>query len=150
VAKRVRVKGIPRLRGALAALPKEATKELRDAAQDMSEDIASQAATKARGVSTMYRTYVAPTIKARRDKVPVIKVGGRKRIRKGNERQRVGELLFGAEYGGRGRPTTQQFLPHLGTTGYALWPTVRQEMPNVVDAYADAITDATVKAARRG
>lgn len=148
MAKRVSVTGIPNLRAALARLPKEATNELRDAAQEASEDIASQAASKARGVSTMYRTYVAPTIVARRDKVPVVKAGGRRRIRKGNERQRVGELLFGAEYGGRGRPTTRQFLPHLGTTGYAIWPTIRQEMPNVVEAYAVAIENATIQVAR--
>jgi hypothetical protein len=61
----------------------------------------------------------------------------------------AGATLYGAEFGGRGRPTTQQFLPHLGQTGYALWPVIREQLPELMDAYADALYDAALATARR-
>ena len=148
MAKRINVTSVDGLWAGLRALPKEAANEVRDASQESASDVADKAQAKGRGVSRMYATYVAPTIKARRDRVPVIRMGGAKRIRRGNERQRVGDLLFGAEYGGGARPTTRQFLPHLGTTGYALWPTIRQELPEVIERWEDAVIDATVKSLR--
>ena len=150
MAKKMRIAGVDGLYRALRALPKEASVELRDESQDIANDIANKAQSRAMGVSKTYATYVAPTIKARRDRVPVIKIGGRRRIRKGSERQRVGDLLFGVEFGGGAYPQTSQFLPHLGTTGYSLWPTIRQELPNIMDSWADALYDATVDSLRSG
>ena len=82
--------------------------------------------------------------------MPVIAIGSKARIRKGSARQTVGDLLWGVEFGGRKRPSTMQFLPHLGTTGYALWPTIRQELPDIMDRWADALYDAAVSSMRRG
>ena len=150
MAKKVTIAGVDGLYRALRALPKEASVELRDESQAIANDVAAKAQSRAMGVSKTYATYVAPTIKARRDRVPVIKIGGKKRIRRGSERQRVGDLMFGVEFGGGAYPSTSQFLPHLGTTGYALWPTVRQELPDIMDRWADALYDAAVDSARKG
>lgn len=48
-------------------------------------------------------------------------------------------FAMGAEFGGQGRPTTQQFKPHLGRTGYALYPTVRDSRDEFVDVYERAL-----------
>lgn len=36
--------------------------------------------------------------------------------------------FWGFEFGGRARPTTQQFEPHKGTEGYFFYPTVRKRV----------------------
>lgn len=50
----------------------------------------------------------------------------------------------GAEFGGQGRPTTQQFEPWRGNgenAGYAVYPTIRREMPHVQEIYTEDIQD---------
>jgi hypothetical protein len=131
------------LNQALRKLPKQETIKLRDAAQGIANDVVPIAQARARGVANRgYGIYVAPTIKAARDRVPVIKMGGTKRIRKGSSRQTVGDLIWGMEFGGRARDRTMQFLPHLGQTGYALWPTIRDLSPDIGDRYSEALADA--------
>jgi hypothetical protein len=132
--------GVEGLWAALRSLDREAQAQLRDAATAAADDIATQAQARGAGVSRLYARYVGPSIRARRDRVPVVAMG-----RKGV----AGETMYGAEFGGRGRPTTQQFLPHLGQTGYALWPVIRQELPSIMDRYADALYDAALASARR-
>lgn len=150
MAKRMSISGVDGLNRALRQLPKEASVALRDESQAIAGDVAAKAKSRAMGVSKTYARHVAPTIRARRDRIPVIAIGSRARIRKGSARQTVGDLLWGVEFGGRQRPTTMQFLPHLGTTGYALWPTIRQELPDIMDRWADALYDAAVSSARKG
>ena len=143
MAKMTTYNGIAGLNAALRRLPKEASAELREASQKITKVVADDAQGRARGTSGAAR-IVAPTIKAAKDRYPVIKMGGKKRIagRKGN-RQTVGDLIWGAEFGGQGRPTTQQFLPHKGTTGYFLWPAVRDH--DIGGDYSDALLDALNK-----
>ena len=131
------------LNKALRALPKQASAKLRDASVEIADEIASEARSKGSSAGGAMAAYVAPTFKATRDRIPVIKMGSSKRIngRKG-KRQTVGDLIWGAEFGGRGRPTTQQFLPHKGTTGYVLYPTVRENRQDIWEAYSDALLDA--------
>lgn len=123
----------------LRALPKEASAELRDASVQIAEHVAAEARANALGVGRSY-SLLAPTIKARRDRVPVVAIGGSARIPgRTGDRQTLGDLLWGSEFGGRGRPTTQQFLPHLGTVGYALWPAVRAHSEETQEEYSAAL-----------
>lgn len=50
-------------------------------------------------------------------------------------------FALGAEFGGGARPTTRQFRPHLGQTGYFLYPTIRQTIADgsLVEKYAEVI-----------
>lgn len=48
---------------------------------------------------------------------------------------------MGAEFGGRGRPTTQQFQPWRGTQGYFLFPTLRRDSESITHDWTEAITD---------
>lgn len=45
----------------------------------------------------------------------------------------------GAEFGGGRRPTTQQFQPWLGHTGYFLFPTIRRESDAINTTYRAAL-----------
>lgn len=50
-----------------------------------------------------------------------------------------GDVFFGAEFGGRRRKTTQQFLRHRGRQGYFFWQAVRDSKSYIVKEYAASI-----------
>jgi hypothetical protein len=50
-----------------------------------------------------------------------------------------GDVFFGAEFGGRGRKTTQQFLRHRGRQGYFFWQAVRDSRSYIAKEYVAAI-----------
>lgn len=136
---------------AIATLPRELQKELRVASKDIASGIASEASDRARsqgGVAGLIARY----IKARPDRYPVIEMGSRARLptsgngwsrtRRGS-RQRIVDLMYGAEFGG-GSPRTPQFAnhPHRGTRGYFLYPTVRDRERETLDRWLDALQSA--------
>ena len=138
------------LNRALRTLPKHVNVELRDAAQGIAKNVASQTQAKGSAIGRQWK-YVGPTVKARRDRIPVVSIGGNRRL-KGHKgpnltNQTVGNLIWGAEFGGRMRPHTMGFLPHLGRTGYALWPTIRsmEDAGLITGAYAKALSKALQK-----
>jgi hypothetical protein len=140
------VKGLNR---ALMKLPRLAAAELRDASVEIARTVADDARGRAVRVGGV-ATYVAPTIKATRDRVPVVKMGSTARLPATNRsrsgsRQTVGDVIWGAEFGGRGRPTTQQFQPHRGTQGYFLWPAVRDNSDDIQRLYSEALDTALGK-----
>jgi hypothetical protein len=47
----------------------------------------------------------------------------------------------GAEFGGQGRPTTQQFQPHLGRQGYFVYPTIRENSEDIENRWLEAADD---------
>jgi hypothetical protein len=57
----------------------------------------------------------------------------------------MGDVFFGAEFGGGGRPTTRQFLRHRGQSGYFFWPTVRKKKNEIAKRYLDGIDDVVKK-----
>ena len=136
--------GIAGLNRALRALPKEASAQLRDASQEIAGEVADKARSRAAGMGGV-AAKVAPSIKASRDRIPVVKMGGSKKLERGRsgDRQTVGDVIWGAEFGGQGRTTTQQFLPHRGQDGYFLWPAVREA--DIGERYSEALLDALNK-----
>ena len=48
---------------------------------------------------------------------------------------------MGAEFGGQGRPTTQQFRPFRGQEGYAVYPTIRRDSEDIEREWTDSIED---------
>jgi len=46
---------------------------------------------------------------------------------------------LGAEFGGGRRPTTQQFKPWLGHTGYFLYPVIRRDHEKIDETYRAAL-----------
>ena len=147
MARATTVKDVRGLNAALRRLPKEASAQLRVAAKAIAADIAGEAAERARGLGGV-AGLVAPTIRASKDRVPVVKMGGTGKLpdagsdwthARSGPRQTVGDVIFGAEFGGGARDTTQQFRPHKGTQGYFLWPTVRDRSDDIQERYGEAL-----------
>ena len=51
----------------------------------------------------------------------------------------MSDVFFGAEFGGRRRPATQQFLRHRGRQGYFFWQAVRDSKSYIAKEYGDSI-----------
>lgn len=146
MAKMTAFKTVDGLNKALKTLPKEASGTLREASMDIAQDVASGAASEARSQGGI-AALVAPTIRVARDRIPAVRMGNSTRIDpdRTGERQTIGDLMWGAEFGGRRRATTQQFLPWRGSgtgAGYFLWPTVRGMEDQIQDRYSEALDDA--------
>lgn len=142
----------------LRGLSKEASQQLREASFGLTDDIATQAANRAYQLGGL-AALVAPAITGRRDREPTIKYGNSQKLpkygrtsqggfyqrsRKGPQ-QTIGAVIWGAEFGGGARPTTQQFLPWLGndsTAGYFLYPTIRDMSDEMEARYWEAVMKA--------
>lgn len=148
-----KVKGFTTIEGlnaALRLLPKEASSKLRDASVEIAAGIASEASGRATSVGGV-AALVAPSIRATRDRIPVVKMGGSAGLptagngwarSRGGARQTIGDVIWGAEFGGGARPSTLQFQPHKGRVGYFLWPTVRDRNQDIHERYSDALLKA--------
>jgi hypothetical protein len=108
--------------------------EVRDASQQVAARFAASIAGRA---ASPLAAAVAANVRARRDRVPVVAMGAGK-LASGTP---IRDVMFGAEFGGGARPTTRQFLPHQGTTGYFLYPAVRSQGAAVAQEWFDVIAD---------
>lgn len=141
------LRGIKGLNKMLNDLPKEVQARIRDESVAIAGDVATEARGRASsgGVARVAR-YVAPTIRATRDRVPVVRMGGSAslpsrdgRPRTGS-RQTVSAVMWGAEFGS---VEHRQFMPWGGSSdsaGYFLWPSIR--LDEAVERWADAVEDA--------
>jgi hypothetical protein len=156
MAKLTAYNNIAGLNKALRKLPKEATVKLRTASMDIAADVAGEARDRAVRVAGVAK-YVAPTIKATRDRVPVIRMGARTQLpstsrSRSSSSQTVGDVIWGAEFGGQRREWksrkesgTMQFQRWRGSStgaGYFLWPAVRANSDDIRERYSQALLDA--------
>lgn len=142
------------LRPTLAAfreLPKDANDELRDRSRELAETLAARITAAAQGDRGQAR-LLARTVKATRDRVPVVQAGGTRKL--GRHRVPAWALLFAAEFGMNarsgwyaaarydGEAGRSQYKPHTGTRGYWFFPTAREFEPEIASEWrqaADAI-----------
>ena len=104
---------------------------------------------------------VVTALKATRDRIPTIVLDDKRQFksktRSNTQRTRgiegpflgkkipkpgtttMGHVFYGAEFGGRRRKTTQQFLRHRGRQGYFFWQAVRDSKSYIVQEYSDSI-----------
>lgn len=132
---------------------KEANKELRQAAGNLVDHGLIPSLILAAGAASPQAALVAPSVKRRSDRVPVVVAGGSKRVRPNTRSKRrvtAGDVFFGAEHGGGRRPTTQQFPAWTGKTGYWFWPTVRVQLPRLRREYIRTLDELAAKWARGG
>ena len=85
-------------------------------------------------------------LRARHDRIPTIKLDSKRGYvsasrsnRKRKTKVTMGDVFFGAEFGGRRRKTTQQFLRHRGRQGYFFWQAVRDNKEKIAVEYMSAI-----------
>src|SRR3954468_354233 len=108
------LEGLQPMLRAFGTYGKEANAELRQASRSIVTE--TVAAAKARAGSIPRQApLVAQSLRAKSDRVPSLIVGGPKRV--GHRKNAAGAFLFGAEFGGGGRRSTRQFLPHRGRAG---------------------------------
>jgi hypothetical protein len=111
--------------------------EVRDASQKVANRFAS--VVNARGDTPLARA-VASSVKARRDRLPVVAMGTGK-LSSGTP---IRDVMFGAEFGGGARDTTHQFAPFT-KAGYFLYPTVREIGRDTAIEWFDAVTDVVAR-----
>lgn len=130
----VRIDGAKETLKALNRLPKEANQAVREESLKLAQALAVRAQAAAVSDRAPQSKLIAPTIRARRDRVPVIVAGGTKRV--GRNRVPAWKVLFGAEFGS---DRFSQFRrAHSGRKGYWFFPLVEKEGPTVAKAWSKA------------
>jgi hypothetical protein len=143
VGKTTTYRTVAGLNKTLRAIPKEASKELRSASLVIANDVAIEARRRASSVGGVAK-YVGPSIRGRRDRVPVVLMGGSKRLppRNGVARtgsnQTVGNVWAGAEWGSH---QYTQFGPPT-KRGHMLWSTIDDKSDSIMLRWSEALADA--------
>jgi hypothetical protein len=131
----VEVEGLQECLRAFNRFGRDANKELREAAQAHANRLVPRVMAAAAAEGGAARA-VAPTVRAMRDRVPVLAAGGAKKADVSRaKRPAAGGLVFGAEFGGGARKGTRQFKAHRGHEGYWLYPTLRATVGELFDGY---------------
>ena len=143
ISVRLRIDGARETLSAFRKLGKEAAAALKDANKEISTDLANKV--KAAAVSSDAQSAaVAPSIKAKRDRIPSITAGGTRQATKQRRRSRgqgkttAGDLVFGANFGATYLP---QFRKHNGGAGsedYWFFSTVEDNEAAMVKEWTDA------------
>ncbi|WP_344231470.1 hypothetical protein [Kribbella hippodromi] len=120
---------------AFRQLPKDASKELRDASTRISE-VEAVKIRSAAASSSAQSALVAPGIRARRDRLPSIVVGGARKV--GRNRKPLNKIMYGANFGAT---ALKQFRPHRGAGDEDYWffSTVEKDLPQMVDQWGRAV-----------
>lgn len=144
-------------------------KELKKASESIAQHVVDKAKLNAssqpkhgpsvRGSSGRSQAQVVVNgLRARRDRIPTIKLDVNRKYpsksRSNTKRTRgkafgpgltravtFGDVFWGAEFGGRRTPRTQQFLRHRGKQGYFFWQAVRDSNSYIAKEYAMAVDD---------
>lgn len=136
----INAEGIPEAVRAFNRLPKEANKELRDETLKLMSVLADRARADGMADGAPQSRLVATTVKAIRDRTPVIQAGGTKRL--GSNNAPAFKLLFGSVFGSN---RYRQFhRPHAGRQAYWFFPVVEEEAPRIAKAWLN-VADAIVR-----
>jgi inorganic triphosphatase YgiF len=136
---RVHIDGLRETLAALRNLPKDANNELREAATALAKEMATAAAASGRSQGRQ-AMLVAATVRAARDRVPVVVAGGTKRI--GSRRKPAFKLLFGSEFGSN---RLRQYKPHLGSGSYWFFRTIEDEQVEISARWQKAADEIIAK-----
>lgn len=134
----VEVDGLNATLRALRRYPKEANAALRDAATGIAERQAANLKQAAASVPDRRVSLQASTIRARRDRIPVVVVGGARRFDRLRGRPRAGDVLFGTEFGAiEGGPNAWRFPP--AQSSYWLFRDLSKRHREVVQDWGAAV-----------
>jgi len=148
----IRIDGVRETLAAFRRLDKGASAVLRKRTLELSETLADRVRA-AGAADTRQTALVAPTVRARRDRVPAIAAGGGKKV--GSKKARAGDLLYGTEFGMNRRTgwyalsrfrgsKARQFRPHRGRASYWFFKTVEENAPEISAAWR-AVADDVLK-----
>ena len=132
---RIQIDGADQLLRAFRELPKDATEELRVKSLEISQWMAKQATSAGRAEGRQ-AALVAGTVKARRDRVPVVIAGGAKRL--GRNKAPAGKLLFGSEFGSN---RLKQYKRHIGRGSYWFFKSVEDNQADIEKKWLEAAVE---------
>lgn len=142
---KVRITGVRDTLRAFRELPKDASNELRDRTMVLAQSLATSARAAGAG-DTAQSARAASSVKAVRDRVPVVKAGGTKRS---------AGVIFGSEFGMNRRSgwyararyrhsAGRQYRPHQGAHSYWFFRSI-EERQGEIDRTWNAIADSVVR-----
>lgn len=140
---RINVDGVRQTLAAFREMPKEASASLRERSKELADTIADRvkAAGQAEGRQA---AKLARTVRAMKDRVPTVQVGGTRKL--GRQGEPAWGMLFGSEFGMDARSgwyadprydgePSGQFKPHRGRQGYWIFPTVERSEGEISEAW---------------
>ena len=154
---KVHIEGAREVLQALSVMGKDAQAAIRE----HSKRIADKLAIKARADVAVHGgpqgVLLAQTVKAIKDRVPVIQAGGSRRL--GRNRAPAYGMLFGSIFGMNGRSgwysarkfaqdSGRQYRPHNGTDAYAFFPVVENSSAEISREWFAAVDDVVDKFGR--
>lgn len=128
------IEGMNSFLRSLKDAPRELQNELRDRAKDIAEPIAADARALAR---TPQQKLIAPSIRAVRDRVPVVKLGGGRKAASTTPRRikpKMSDIYWGADFG-----SDMKQFPAIKKGGRLIYPAIAGRKDEVADAYLDAV-----------
>lgn len=135
----VQIEGLRETMRAFRDLPQEASTELRDASGLIANDMVTWIKNAAMGDSAQ-SAAVAGTTKAVRDRVPVVQIGGAKKVT--SSKAAAYKILFGANFGSR---TLKQFRSWAGVgNDYFIFKNIDQHRGEIEARWLDA-ADAAIR-----
>lgn len=142
---RIRLTGVPEMRAAFRRLPKEANRALKDRSNKIATVLAGRIRSSATS-SSAQSAAVAKSVKARRDRVPVVVAGGTVRVTHERRSSRgqlptwASDLLFGANFGAN---HLKQFRSHrgAGSDDYWFFSTIKRSQSQIDNEWGQAVDD---------
>lgn len=126
----IQVHGLREFQQALKDLDDRMPRELAAANAEAAGVVAKEATRRGRSLGSTAAKAAGSIKAAKQQRAAAVSIGGPQF-----------PFALGAEFGGGRRPTTQQFQPWKGHTGYFLWPAVRETREQFMHAYERAIDD---------
>jgi hypothetical protein len=136
---RVEAVGYREAKAKLRDLPREARDGARDAAQRVAEMLADEIRDRAASSGDALTQAIAGDVGIVRGAQPNVKWPGSSGVTFGRNNAPVSAVIYGAEFGGQGRPATMQFRRHSGTEGYVFFPTVRAKADETAELWGTAL-----------
>lgn len=136
----VKIEGAREILRAFSVLPKDAQKAIRDHSQELARKLVPKAYVDMVAHGGPQGPLLASTIKAVRDRVPVISMGGTRKL--GRNHAPAYGMLFGSVFGMNGYSgwfsaaryrgsSGHQYRPHRGQEAYAFFPLVEREAATI-------------------
>lgn len=151
------VEGLAETLKALNRLDKAGKDAVKDQVQKVANLLAREIAAAGNSRSTR-DAWVASSVRAKRDRLPVVLIGSAKRmpVSRRGQGPRASDLMFGMEFGSRGgtdNPTSRGGRPgwrfpaetppkKRGNVGTWIFPTATAQQPRVVSLWAEALEKA--------